>query len=69
MHVPSERGEFHNEDHLGTCDFYGLVTEIKENTDDMANRILVRRIVEFPKEMWAYLINRCPITNLQFNRV
>jgi len=42
IHVPSERGEFHDEDHLGTCDFHGLITEIEERPNDMAVQIIVR---------------------------
>jgi len=64
MHVPSERGEFHNEDHLGTCDFHGLVTEIEEGSNDMAIRIIVKRLVQCSHEVHAYFISRCPIANL-----
>lgn len=30
MHVPSKRGEFHDEDHLGTGDFHGLIAEVEQ---------------------------------------
>ena len=48
MNVPCERGEFHDEDHLGTCDLHGLVAEIEECSDDMTVRVYVRGIVEGP---------------------
>ena len=48
MNVPCERGEFHDEDHLGTCDLHGLVAEIEECSDDMTVRVFVRGIVEGP---------------------
>lgn len=35
MNVPCKRGEFHDEDHLGTRDLHSLVTEIEEGSDDM----------------------------------
>lgn len=48
MNVPRERGEFHDEHHLGTCDLHGLIAEIEECSDDMTIRAFVRGIIERP---------------------
>ena len=64
MHVPSEGGEFHDEDHLGSSDLHGLVTETEERSDDMAMRILFRGVERCRENVQAYLANRWDITKL-----
>lgn len=64
VHVPSKCGKFHHEDHLGTRDFHSLVAKVEKGSDDMAVRNLVKEIVGCLEDVHAYLINKCPITNL-----
>ena len=62
VNVPCESGEFHDEDHLGTCDLHGFITEV-EGPDDMAVQQSLSggspRICG--RYLRAYLIRRCPI--------